>query len=937
MKAGEERPGPIWGAWRRIQDRFGLGRPSTAPARLPISAFVKPPHAKRDPARNTGARAAPAGAVRKARVVTATVPQPKRLQQQQQSPYPLAAAAPPVGVPPPPAPAVPAGSAAPQQLSAPATPPKPSVPSVILAPKATEGLQLAAPPPPPGADAEASSVDLNALLKRKGPNPNQTLIFDHRGALVASLNEGQNRHQVPLGEIAAVLQQAVVACEDARFYSHVGVDPRGLARAILYRGRAGGGSTITQQLAKNLFLSFDRSVSRKITEVMLAVQLEKRFTKKQILEMYLNRIYWGHGAYGIESASRKYFNKPARELTLPEAALLAGIIPGPEYFSPYRNPDLGKRQQLRALERMVASGQISPAQAAAAAKATITLAGNPDEPYRAPYFVSEVLAQLCSAFGSDAVFRGGLRVRTTLDLPMQEAAEAAVRGVKPPAQAALVAIQPGTGAVRAMVGGTSWARSQYNRATQSRRQAGSTFKPVVYLAAFEEGLNPLSTVVDEPVSFGKYRPQNADRKHRGRVTFEAALANSLNVPTVRVANTVGMAKVQRLAKELGILSPLPGDLSGALGSGDVGITELATAYATIAADGRRAETHMVTRVEDRDGRCLYDVSAHAAPPRPVAAPSSAAALHHCLQAVISGGTGRGAGFGRPAAGKTGTTDNCRDALFAGYTPDLACVVWLGNDDNKPLGGYGGTLAAPVWRQFMAAAHKSVPPRAFPPANLVPEPPPPPPPAPSPTPALEAAPGGDPSPKPAEGQAAPAEAAPSQPPLAPAPAPDPFEAPRRLRRSRRPPRRRPPRRRRRLRSPPRRPPRRHPPRADSFRGSCGHGPRPAAAPRPAGAPPPQPPRPAPAAAPRPAGAPGRPAAAPASAAKPAAAQAPAAATARPAARPPAAAGAKPVPARAPAAAIQATRRRAAFHAPLLGRRAPGPRFEAPGWLALFPQS
>jgi 1A family penicillin-binding protein len=544
-----------------------------------------------------------------------------------------------------------------------------------------------------------------------------TTIHDREGKQIASIQNGENRELVKLGEIAEPMVQSVIASEDSRFYDHFGVDPMGVARAVLSMGQLGGGSTLTQQLAKNLFLTADKNATRKIADMWLAIQLERKLDKKTILEMYLNQVYFGHGAYGVQAAARKYFAKKASALNLSEAAMLTGLLPAPEYYSPYRNFEYAKERQALVLRRMVELGMIDQATADAAAKRKVALANTPDYAYRAPYFVSHVLSLLSDRLGPELVMRGGLKIYTTMDLRMQEQAERLIKqgvaGYKRwnVSQGALVAIEPGTGAVRVLVGGTDFGTSQFNRATQAHRQPGSTFKPFVYLTAFSQGYGPYTTINDAPVSYGAYAPQNYDHRFHGQVTFERALAFSYNIPAVKVANTIGMGNVIQLAHAAGIKSTLPENLSVALGSAEVTPLELTAAYATFGADGVYAEPHLITRVEDKNGNIIdqFPVSA-----KPVVDAGAVSSLHRCLSGVVTYGSGAAANFGRPAGGKTGTTSENRDTWFAGYTPDLAAVVWLGNDDNSRLASSatGGQLAAPLWRQFMQTAHSGLPVRAL---------------------------------------------------------------------------------------------------------------------------------------------------------------------------------------------------------------------------------
>lgn len=560
------------------------------------------------------------------------------------------------------------------------------------------------------------SVDDLLAARPKGA----TIVYDRMGKVIASLQSGENRELVKLEAIAEPMQKALVASEDARFYSHFGVDLRGLARAVLTGGRLGGGSTLTQQLAKVMFLNADRTLTRKLGDMWLAIQLERRFTKPQIMEMYLNQVYFGHGAYGVEAAARKYFAKPASRLSVAEAALLVGLLPAPEAYSPYRNLEAAKERQRLVLREMVEQGFLKPEEAEAAGKVRLAYAGTPEYAYRAPYATSAIIAQLNERLGPALVAKGGLRIYSTIDLALQEQAEAQLRQGVAAARArgahveqgALVAVEPGTGAVRVLVGGVSFDKSPFNRAVQARRQPGSTFKPFVYLAAFAKGYSVGQTVVDEPVRYGGYAPQNYDRRFHGVVTLEKALAFSYNIPAVKLAEAVGMGAVVRMAHDLGIESPMPEELAVSLGAAEVAPIELATAYATLGAGGMAVRASLVERVTDADGN---EVERAAGGATQVVSEKAVWALNRCLMGVINYGSGTAARLDRPAAGKTGTTSENRDTWFAGYTPDLACVVWLGNDNNARIGASatGGALAAPIWARFMLAAHRGLPVRGLP--------------------------------------------------------------------------------------------------------------------------------------------------------------------------------------------------------------------------------
>lgn len=554
-----------------------------------------------------------------------------------------------------------------------------------------------------------------------------TRIYDAKGRLLANVHGEENREVVPLGDIPRTLQEAVIAVEDDRFYQHRGVNLRGIARAALTdiaEGRkAEGASTITQQLAKNLFLANNKSWARKIADAWLAVQIEHRYSKPQILEMYLNQVYWGHNCYGIQAAAHNYFGKKTKDLTLAESAQLAFLLRGPERYSPYKDPTLAKRGQRVALLRMVRAGFISKAQADAATAAPLKYPGAQNFSYKAPYFTSYLLNQLINRYGSDVVMRGGLRVRATIDWEIQQKAEqlltqtVATHGKRMNfSQGAIVAIDPRTGYIRAMVGGVSYAKSKFNRVVQAHRQPGSSFKPFVYLTAFERDYSPTTPFSDAKVSYnagsGKlWTPENYGNQYGGTMSLRKALERSNNVIAVKLLDRVGIDPVIENAHRLGIQSPLGANLSLALGSAEVTPLELASAYGVLAADGMRAEPQAYSIVEDRAGTV---VERNDPRPRRVFEADPIRVLNDVMTGVVRYGTGAAANINRPAAGKTGTTSDHRDAWFVGYTPDMVTLVWLGNDDNSRMAGTtGGAVCAPLWKQLMLQALAKTPPTPFP--------------------------------------------------------------------------------------------------------------------------------------------------------------------------------------------------------------------------------
>jgi penicillin-binding protein 1A len=524
---------------------------------------------------------------------------------------------------------------------------------------------------------------------------------------------------VPLKELPAYLPQAFIAIEDRRFFSHHGVDPLGIARAlaanVLHRGVSQGGSTLTQQLAKNLFLTQERTVARKVQELVLALWLEHKYSKAQILELYLNRVYFGAGAYGVEAAAQRYFGKSARKVTLGEAALLAGLVKSPSRLAPTHNPDGAQRRGQIVLAAMAGLGVISEHAATAAladspriVRQVVEGSGN----YVADW-VMDVLNDLVGRVEHDIV------VETTIDSSLQTVAEKALadelaqKGERyAVSQGAVVAMTP-DGAVRALVGGRNYAESQFNRAVAAKRQPGSAFKPFVYLAALERGLTPNTIRDDRPIDLKGWRPENYHREYLGPVTLTRALSQSLNTVAVRVTLEVGPRTVVRTAHRLGIASKLDPNTSIALGTSDVSVIEMVAAYAPFANGGMAVTPHVVESVHSPDGKILYRSN----PPDlgRVVEERHVGMMNTMMQETFVSGTARSAQLpGWPAAGKTGTSQDFRDAWFIGYTSHLVTGVWLGNDDNSPTHKTtGGGLPVEIWSRLMKAAHQNVRPTALP--------------------------------------------------------------------------------------------------------------------------------------------------------------------------------------------------------------------------------
>jgi penicillin-binding protein 1A len=560
-------------------------------------------------------------------------------------------------------------------------------------------------------------------LTRAERRPSVTILAAD-GSLLATFGDlfGQ---PLTLQEMSPYLPKAVIATEDRRFYSHFGIDPIGLLRAVVANFSAGrvvqGGSTITQQLAKNLFLTPERSVPRKIRETLLALWLEHRFSKDQILEIYLNRVYLGAGTYGVDAAAHRYFGKSARRTTLYESAAIAGLLKAPTRFNPTRDRDKAAARTARVLANMVEAGIVTDSQVANAAKEGGARPAVAAARSGARYFADWVAEQLSDFAGTGS---RDLTVTTTLDPGLQAEAEAAVAetiahdGPKAAvSQGALVAMSP-DGAVRAMVGGRDYIGSQFNRATQAQRQPGSAFKPFVYLAGLEAGLRPSDQFVDAPIRLGSWQPRDYTGHYQGEMTLAEGLAQSINTIAVQVAMRAGIRKVIAVAHRLGISSELAPEMSLALGTGEVNLLELVSSYAPFANGGAGVWPHGIAEIRDSEGNMVFRRMGSGA--GRVMSPELAGTMNEMLSGVIGHGTGRSAALPRPAAGKTGTTQDYRDAWFIGYTADLVAGVWLGNDDNSPTNKVtGSSLPAQTWRRFMLAATQAMPVHPLPAVPLPP--------------------------------------------------------------------------------------------------------------------------------------------------------------------------------------------------------------------------
>ncbi|HEY9801203.1 MAG TPA: transglycosylase domain-containing protein [Leptolyngbyaceae cyanobacterium] len=560
-----------------------------------------------------------------------------------------------------------------------------------------------------------------------------TYIYDIKGKLLASIHGEANREVVPLDRISPNLKRAVLASEDSHFYYHHGINPTGVGRAVVTNLAAGGvkegGSTITMQLVKNLFLTRRREFTRKLAEGVLAIRLEQILTKDQILEMYLNQVYWGHNNYGVQTAARSYFNKSAENLTIAESAMMAGLIQAPEEFSPFASMKLAKQKQREVLGRMLELNWITQKEYDDALTEEIKLGRiRSFQGSALPYITNTVAQELAKKFGRDTLLKGGMRVQTTVDADFQIMAEETVKkwhktllgeGLSRN-QIALVAIDPRTHFVKALVGGVDSKASEFNRATQALRQPGSSFKPFVYYAAFATGkFGPDSTVIDSPVRYRDgdnwYTPRNYDGGFSGAMSIRRALAQSRNIPVIKLGKTVGMNKVVETCRTLGIMSPMEPVTSLPLGAIGVTPLEMASAYATFANYGWQSPPTVIARITDSSGNVILD---NTPKPQLVLDPWASAATIDVMRSVVTEGTGKAAAIDRPSAGKTGTTSSEKDIWYVGTVPQLTTAVWIGRDDNRQLasGATGGGKVAPIWRDFMTKALKGVPVQNFKPPS-----------------------------------------------------------------------------------------------------------------------------------------------------------------------------------------------------------------------------
>ncbi len=555
------------------------------------------------------------------------------------------------------------------------------------------------------------SLDQKGLLKIPERAPGIRLLASD-GSVLAEKG-AFNGDEVIFDTLPEYVPQAIIAIEDRRFREHPGLDARGFARAMFNNLKARrmveGGSTLTQQLAKNLFLSPERTAQRKIQEAVLAVWLEQKFTKDEILQLYINRVYFGGSNIGLERGARYYYNKSATELTLMEAATLAGVLKAPTTYNPIRNPEGSAKRARLVIQAMVDEGYVTEEEAQDATSAKPTVEANDYVPAKqyAVDWVIEQLPHLVRKYDQSIV------IETTIDPRIQSNAETSIRqkladnGKKLRVGQGAMVVMDTRGAVKAMVGGRSYKRSQYNRATKALRQPGSAFKPFVYVQALERGMRPDTIEVDEPVKIGKWSPENYGRKYLGPVTLEEAFARSLNTVAAKLAVEVGPANVADTARRFGITSTLGTDASIALGTSEVSLLELTSSFVPFANGGTLIEPYVVSRISTRDGEVLYERVGSGL--GKAIGSRELGMMNQMFRAVVREGTAKGAAFGEhDIGGKTGTSQDARDAWFIGFSPYLIGGVWLGNDDNSPTKNVtGGSLPTLIWRDVMAKAHRNL--------------------------------------------------------------------------------------------------------------------------------------------------------------------------------------------------------------------------------------
>lgn len=577
------------------------------------------------------------------------------------------------------------------------------------------------------------SISLYALISLNIPSiksiasyqpPATSHIYSNSDILIGR-SYSENRHLVDLKQVPKLVAKAFVAAEDARFFEHPGVDGWSILRALIRNVTSGsrgqGGSTITQQVARSLLLTPEKTYIRKVKEAILAYRIDKKLSKNEILHIYMNQIYLGEGAYGIGAAAKTYFGKEVNQLDLAEIAILAGLPQAPSRYSPFKHYNKAKRRQAYVLNRMAEDGYISPTAARRAYKEALLLAPQGGLPEETGHFVQYVKNYVTTKYGYKKLQQGGLKIFTTVDLQLQKAATSKVRqGVAlwgarhpdnktGPPEASLVCIDVHTGHVLAIVGGINFDNSQFDRATQARRQPGSAFKPLVYATAFNKGFLPNSIIIDEPITFTTngqtWEPQNFSSNFYGPTTLRNALVHSYNITSIKLLQEIGVGETIAMAKSMGIESPLKPNLSLALGSSEVSLLELTNAYTVFANNGNYSPPLFIKKIIDRDGTILEQNTPHHVR---VMTEESAFQTTYLLKAAIEEGTGKNARGIPFSAGKTGTTDRYMDAWFIGYTPSVATGVWVGHDQHISLGANetGGRAAAPIWLKFMTEAIKS---------------------------------------------------------------------------------------------------------------------------------------------------------------------------------------------------------------------------------------